>query len=231
MLYLIGVQNLKLCLSMITMENQFSYPSSHTVVKNILASKATIFSLAFFITALILNLVIDDLIAALFPHRPIVPDLFFVLTPHLPGTEYLPDLILLLAIFSFILLVLPKHLDKIPYYFTTLGLGYLSRALFLSLTPMGNPAGEAPFGLLPVILHGMFPSGHIMLILLLFLLTEGEIRGVKLWIGILVLLEIITLILSRGHYSIDIIGGLMVAYIVKDICEKHQQKLVLNQIL
>jgi membrane-associated phospholipid phosphatase len=63
--------------------------------------------------------------------------------------------------------------------------------------------------------HGMFPSGHTMLAAAIYFLIDGQRHpGFKRAAGLLGLAEMITLILSRGHYSIDVAGGVMLAFIV-----------------
>jgi membrane-associated phospholipid phosphatase len=47
-----------------------------------------------------------------------------------------------------------------------------------------------------------------------FLIDGRRHPGFKRAAGLLCLVEMITLILSRGHYSIDIVGGAALSYLV-----------------
>jgi membrane-associated phospholipid phosphatase len=56
----------------------------------------------------------------------------------------------------------------------------------------------------------MFPCGHTMLAAAIYLLIHGKRHpGFKRATGLLCLAEMSTLILSRGHYSIDTAGGML----------------------
>jgi membrane-associated phospholipid phosphatase len=203
---------------------------SKTIPLRVVASKATIFSTLVLGVAVALNLIFDVYIQILFPDRPVVPDLLFVITPYLKGAQYLADIAFVVGVVCFTGYAFYKRPAMVPYYVTAVGLGYLLRGVIIPLTPLGNPLGNgASFGVFPsFIQNSMFPSGHTLILSLLFLLTDKKFIRFKLFMGALVLVEIAALILSRGHYTIDIIGGLMGAYIIHDVCQKQVQKFMLN---
>ena len=87
------------------------------------------------------------------------------------------------------------------------------------LTPLGRPTGNAtPYGLFKfvgIIQHGMFPSGHVALSFIIYLMIPRDARkGFKGAAGILCILQIAVLVFSRGHYAIDIAGGLLISWTV-----------------
>jgi len=103
---------------------------------------------------------------------------------------------------------------------------YFARAALAALTPLGRPTGnEASYGIFSFIglkQHGMFPSGHAMLSAALFFQADaGRGRAAKRLLGILAAAECLALLLSRGHYSIDIAGGVMIAWIAVELERKR----------
>jgi membrane-associated phospholipid phosphatase len=99
------------------------------------------------------------------------------------------------------------------------GVLYVFRGLLMVLTPLGRPTGNLDsYGVSIAVnlkQHGMFPSGHTMLAAAIYFLIAGKRHpGFKRAAGLLCLAEMITLLLSRGHYSIDLAGGVMLSFIV-----------------
>ncbi len=89
-----------------------------------------------------------------------------------------------------------------------------------ALTPLGQPVGnKETMGiglLLNIYQHGMFPSGHTCLTAVIFFLIDRDrTPRLKIATGILCVIEMVCLLLSHAHYSIDLVGGLMVAFITK----------------
>ncbi|MHB1476830.1 MAG: phosphatase PAP2-related protein [Coriobacteriia bacterium] len=61
----------------------------------------------------------------------------------------------------------------------------------------------------------MFPSGHMAAVLILVLLTSASRAPALHRVQILLAtLELTGLILAHGHYSIDVVGGMLLAYFV-----------------
>jgi membrane-associated phospholipid phosphatase len=66
---------------------------------------------------------------------------------------------------------------------------------------------------------GVYPSGHAGSLFLFYLLVKDKWYK---WILLFCLtIVIISLCLSRGHYSIDIFSGIIFAYAIKAFGEKH----------
>lgn len=161
------------------------------------------------IISLYLSLVSSNIIATFFTHRPIVDDLFFRITPFVPGFAYIADIVQVLGVVIFAIMIVhhPEYTERI---LMSLALMWTFRAGLNILTPMGDPSGDIhPYGFLEVeALYGMFPSGHTALVVVALtwsrILKETLLRRI-LW-GLLAL-EIFALLVTRGHYSIDIVGG------------------------
>jgi membrane-associated phospholipid phosphatase len=177
-----------------------------------LGSRKTLVSIAVLVGAVLWNVAASELIQRLYPGRPIVPDLLFTLLPDVPVLTLATDFIMNSAIVLLFWYMFGRDRLHLPYYFFTAGVLYAFRGLLMILTPLGRPTGNLDsFGAGVVAnlkQHGMFPSGHTMLSAAIFLLIDGKRHpGFKRATGLLCLAEMITLILSRGHYSIDIVGG------------------------
>lgn len=164
------------------------------------------------------NFVTSELIQHRYPDRPVVPDLLFDLLPYVPWLQYAFDTIVAACIISMLYYAFAVDPRRSGYYFFTVGIGYLARAILMALTPLGQPTGnDETMGiglLLNIYQHGMFPSGHTYLTAVIFFLIErSKTPRLKAAVGILVVAEMICLLLSHAHYSIDLVGGLMTAYL------------------
>lgn len=167
------------------------------------------------------------LLARFYPDRPLVPDLAFDLLPEIPALAYATDPILFVSIGALLGLGLGRERRSLPRWLLAIGLAYLLRPFLMVLTPLGRPTGNMDsygiFEVLEVKQHGMFPSGHMMLASLAWLLVDAA-RNPKAKSLLLacMLLEGATLLLSRGHYSIDLVGGFLVAWFVRSVLERKR---------
>lgn len=100
------------------------------------------------------------------------------------------------------------------------------------LTPLGSSMGnEMQYGLTNIHQYGCFPSGHTIMVVLAYMIIQGEEnRTLKALALSSVIVEITSLVLSRGHYSIDIAGGLLVSYFAYYYLLPLQKKLALKTI-
>jgi hypothetical protein len=116
-----------------------------------------------------------------------------------------------------------KDFNRIPFFLLMVGFFYITRGIFIVLTPFGNPPmfnGSDP------LFHGfanyelgVYPSGHAGNVFLLLLLVNDRIY--RWLIGICLIVVIIALFLAHGHYSIDILSGLFFSYAIRTFGEKH----------
>jgi hypothetical protein len=116
-----------------------------------------------------------------------------------------------------------KDYDRIPMFLVMSGIFYIVRAIFIVLTPFGNPpmfAGSDPlFHGFSSFELGVYPSGHTGNVFLLLLLVKD--KSYKWLILICLIIVIAALFLARGHYSIDILSGLFFSYAIRAFGEKH----------
>lgn len=172
-------------------------------------------------------MVSSQIIQDFFPDRIPVTDTLFQLTPQIMWTQYLTDVAAFLGPLFLLYLIIKKDFRHLPYHLITIGAGYLLRAFLVLLNPVGGYFGNMDtYGLTNIIQHGMFPSGHTMLVFIVYFLST-EIADKKWRIFFLIngLVEIVSLILSRGHYGVDIAGGILVAYFVVNEMKKRKSAL------
>ena len=165
-----------------------------------------------------------------YPDLAVAKDLFFMNTPYV-DILWLADLIVAAAVASFIIyMVRHKKMKELPFYAVMLGVYYFLKAVFIYLTPLGNPHPSPGTGLGFLPSGGMFPSGHLGTIFLLFLFTlDSKSKYWKGYFIILCIFEATAMILSRGHYTIDLVGALFIAYTVWKIGTEHfKERLVLK---
>jgi membrane-associated phospholipid phosphatase len=195
------------------------------VKKNITIGRVVIpltlvLGLLMLVASSLFNFVTSELIQYLYPDRPVVPDLLFDILPFVPWLQYVFDSFVAAAIIMMLYYAFGVDWQHSGYYFFTVGAGYLARAILMALTPLGQPVGTNEtmgIGLaLNIYQHGMFPSGHTYLTAVIwFLIDRRRTPGLKTAAGIMCGLEMVTLLLSHAHYSIDLVGGLMVAYLTE----------------
>ena len=165
------------------------------------------------------------IIFKIFPERYVNPDLVFLLTKSNLYIEYFADGLIFVALAIFLFFYAKKHLNRLPFFVSTVSIMYIFQSFFKILTPMMRPTGSdlPSHGLFRTYLQqpGMFPSGHIGLVATLyFLIDGGENRNLKTLFLAFLILETVTMVISRGHYSIDAVGGILLAYFVVNETKK-----------
>lgn len=154
------------------------------------------------------------LIAASYPDRPWAPDLFHSLLPHIPAASYVTLAALGVALALFALYCERYGRECMPEFIALVAVMYVLRAGISILTPLAVARTEAALTF-PLFGNVLFPSGHTALAYLLTRLTDRT-RAPGLRTAQIALLGVImvTMLLSRGHYSIDLAGGLLLGYFV-----------------
>lgn len=184
-------------------------------------------SLTLLLLASGLNFVVSALIQLYFPDRQPIPDTLFIVTPYVDWTQYLTDLA---NIFSFVLVgfyVARGHREELPFILAVFGTAYLMRAFIILLNPFGGPLGNiVTYGLTTIHQHGQFPSGHTLMVVVSYLVVNAKKAPLikRLLLGS-VIVEMVSLILSRGHYGIDVLGGFFVAYVAYNELIKSDRSL------
>ena len=158
-------------------------------------------------------------IHSLYPDRPRPPDLLFGLLPYASWTQFAVEAVYLSSIaLLFGYLWVHGRVRDLPAIAALYGLIDIARALIMVLTPLGVPYEEAshfnPSGGL-MRQWGEVPSGHMATMALFYLVVDKEEAPViKRVMGVLLLAEVVFLLTSHSHYSIDIVGGLLLGYFV-----------------
>lgn len=144
------------------------------------------------------------------------PDLLFDTLPLIPWTQYLTDIALLAQLALLIWYVSRGRWSRLPEMIALFSIMQLFRAVIIVLTPLAGPLGNGAFyGLIRVTQNGQFPSGHAASVFLFYLfVVASEAPRLRKVMLAFVVVEYSSLLLSRGHYSIDIIGGLLLSYFV-----------------
>lgn len=179
--------------------------------------RAWLVSLALLAAAGVASLLGNRLILGRFPDRPSPRDLLFEMLPYVGWTRYLTVVALVIGFSLFFYYAVRYERSRIPAFISIFALMYLLRAAIMVLTPLGSAQGEGPF-VFELQQYGMFPSGHMAASLILFLLTSAALApGIRKIQGLLVVVECSGLVLAHGHYSIDVVGGLLLGYFVVQV--------------
>ena len=162
----------------------------------------------------------NRLILSQFPDRPRPRDLLFEVLPYVAWTRYLTVAALVIGFSLFFYYVLRYEAGRIPAFAAIFALMYLFRAAIMILTPLASAQGEEPF-VFAMQQYGMFPSGHMAASLILVLLTSAALApGLRIAQWVMAVTEGAGLVLAHGHYSIDVVGGLLLAYFVVQVWTK-----------
>lgn len=186
--------------------------------------------LTLLILAVFLNFLGSRVIHDYFPGRTAPEDLLFRLTPYVSWTQYITDIANILSFILIVYYIFWRDIKQTGYAFSVFALAYGIRGLLIMLTPLGGSLGnEMHYGLTSIQQYGCFPSGHTIMVVLAYMFIQGqENRNLKAVALLNVLIEITSLILSRGHYSIDIAGALLVCYFSYHYLEPVRQPLALK---
>jgi hypothetical protein len=155
-----------------------------------------------------------------------LPMLSDLILDHLPfyNVSLIYDIFCLVPlVLVLVYFVHKKDYDRIPLFMVMSGIFYIVRAIFIVLTPFGNPPmfnGSDPlFHGFSNFELGVYPSGHTGNVFLMYLLVKD--KGYKSLILFCLAIVIVALFLARGHYSIDILSGLFFSYAIRAFGEKH----------
>ncbi|GAA1164056.1 hypothetical protein GCM10009584_01170 [Ornithinimicrobium humiphilum] len=140
-------------------------------------------------------------------------DLLFETLPYVRPARWLTVGALVVGFGAFLVDAVRHRPRSIPAAGCVFALMYLCRAVTMVLTPLAPAQGDGPF-VFSEQQYGMFPSGHVGAVTLLVLLTPTERVGQRRLQVATAVLMVAGLLLARGHYSIDVVGGFLLAYAV-----------------
>jgi membrane-associated phospholipid phosphatase len=116
-----------------------------------------------------------------------------------------------------------KEYNQIPFILLLCGILLVIRGVFIVLTPFGNPpmfnGSDMPFNGFSKYELGVYPSGHVGTVFMYLLLARD--KTYKWILLVCLIIVIISLFLSHGHYSIDILSGLFFAYAIRSFGNKY----------
>lgn len=181
---------------------------------------------------LMLTAASNKIIIDYFQSRVIADDIIFRLisVPQSHYLEYYTDFVILLMLGVTIWSWKDELRRYFPYLATNVTLFYCLRAIINVLTPLQRPLGEdVSHGIFRnvAIQYGMFPSGHLGITFLFFLLTMDRVsKNSRNCLAVLILIQALAMVITRGHYSIDVVGGVLLAFFVFKVLEPYKEKLV-----
>lgn len=143
-------------------------------------------------------------------------DLLFELLPYVRPARWLTVVALVGSLGAFLWSVRRSLVAAVPAAGAAVAILYLLRAGMIVLTPLAPAHGDGGF-VFPQAQYGMFPSGHTALVTLLALLAPEGQRGLRRFAWAMVAFMVAGLVLARGHYAIDVVGGLLLAYFVANV--------------
>lgn len=174
----------------------------------------------------ITSIAADYGISKLFPERVILKDVMFLIVPYMPSLAVLADAVVAIAFVGILILSRFKQ-EKLAQLFFSVGILYTIRAMLNFVTPIGDPSGDlTTYGFLefkPML--GMFPSGHIAILNAEFWLARlwKAPKSAEYFFIILMIVESLALWATRGHYTIDIAGGIVLGYLAVKIMKVYLQ--------
>ncbi len=192
------------------------------MLKEIIKLKIFWISLSLFIFGVFLNQTVSIFLLETYKGSlPVLNDLLLDNIPYLK-IMWLYDLFAIASVTIIIIFTYHKEQKKIPYFLLMFGLLQITRGVFIALTPFGSPNG-GEIGLFngSAFREGVYPSGHTANAFLTFILTEGVYKKIAIFV---LLGTIVTLLLGRGHYSIDIFSAIFFTYAIFMFCEKYFKK-------
>lgn len=161
---------------------------------------------------------------------PVLNDLILDNIPYW-DIDYLYDIFSIVSLLVLVIYVIhKKKYEMVPYYLLLSGILQSVRGIFIILTPFGHPAGfdgtEGIFNGFTNIELGVYPSGHVGISYLYFLVVKGNWYRITLLFSTIII--IFALFLSRGHYTIDILSGILFAYAIKSFGDRCIIKFINN---
>lgn len=156
------------------------------------------------------------------PSFPSVHDVALNVLPRL-DLFLVGELFFVASLIFFAIIFFRERPSDLPYLLAMLGLLYAARGVFLLLLPIGAPfdapALDERFVFYPYASHAYFPGGHVGILFLMSRSIQHRLFRPML-LAATVLFGFGTM-LTRAHYTVDVLGGLLLAYGVEAWSSRH----------
>jgi len=181
-------------------------------VKELLRSKYFWISVSVLIFGILLNQGMSYYLEMKYESLPVLNDMFLDNLPYFNLVKVY-DALSILSMCSFILYsYFWRGKKDLSFIILLFGISQIMRGVFIGLTPFGSPKiNEVGLFNGTAFKRGVFPSGHTGSSFLAFLLSKGFMKIVFLVISISIM---VTLLLARGHYTIDIFSAIIFNYAI-----------------
>ncbi len=190
--------------------------------------------LATLLVGIWLNFVSQSYLHAYISDGKTMPVLSDMILDNIPlwDIDYVCDLAVLTSSLIFIGYVIHKSkYHQVPVFLLLCGVFHLVRAVFIVLTPFGNPpmfnGTDGLFNGFCRYELGVYPSGHTGISYMYFVMAAN--KGYRTVLMTCLLVIIASLFLSRAHYSIDVMSGIFFAYAIKSYGEKYWKGLTIPE--
>lgn len=200
-----------------------------TKIKQVFKSRNFYLTFALVLVTTVANFVSGALIEKFYPDRTTINDFLFDRLPLIEWTQYLTDIFVLISAVLVLVYFAKYQLKYLPHLLLVFGVFYLFRSVMILMNPFGGFYGnDATYGITTIKQCGAFPSGHTGFAVISYLMVDKlKSKSIHVALWFLAAGEIIALLLSRGHYCVDIAGGLLLSYYVVNRLERYREKLVL----
>lgn len=179
--------------------------------------KKILLSFIIFGVSVLISYLASVYIKSRFGNPPIVDDLIWGVLPYIK-LQLASEIIIALSVLFLVYWSIRNNKNYIPYAIILWSSFQILRAGLIVLTPLGIPysyTGISPIGENSFMKFGAFPSGHLAYPYLTYLITKSKLAIV------FTILSTLVLLVSRGHYSIDLIGTFFIGFTLWYIFEKH----------
>ena len=195
---------------------------------NLLKNKYFYIGIIILISGIVINLMSQTYLYNETSNGQSLPKLNDFILSKLPyyDVSFLYDLFSMLALVIFIIYTIhKKQYSRLPFILFCIGIFQILRGVFIILTPFVNHLGfegaQSVFKGFSKYELGVFPSGHTEVSVMYAFLSKGIYRWI---LAIITFGIILSLLFSRGHYSIDILSGLLFAYAIYSFSSKYLKK-------
>ena len=176
--------------------------------------------IVYLILGLIVNVFSSNLISFINFNPPILDDLILnTIDGNYSWSMKLAEIIIGFSIILFVLYAKKNKEDVIKWIFI-IATFQLIRGIMIPLTIYNPIVSSSFFSRYVTFRQGVMPSGHVSIPFLFYLFTYKKSK-LQIFFLISTFLVSLFLLLSKNHYTIDLIVAFFVCYSIKCFTEKH----------